>query len=116
MKYKAILFDMDGTVLDTLRDLNAAANRALAEFGFAPMSLEETRRRIGNGSRRLLELSVPAGTSEETIDRLLAWYLPYYNAHANDSTAPTPASRSFSRRCGRRAVRLRSCPISPTGR
>ena len=90
MKYKAILFDMDGTVLDTLRDLNAAANSALAEFGFAPMSLEETRRRIGNGSRRLLELSVPAGTSEETIDRLLAWYLPYYNAHANDSTAPYP--------------------------
>ena len=90
MKYKAILFDMDGTVLDTLRDLNTAANRALEEFGFPPMSLEQTRRRVGNGSRRLLELSVPAGTPGETVDRILAWYLPYYNAHANDTTAPYP--------------------------
>ena len=90
MKYTAVLFDMDGTVLDTLRDLNAAANRALAEFGFPPMSLDETRRRIGNGSRRLLELSVPKDTPSQTVDRLLAWYLPYYNAHANDTTAPYP--------------------------
>ncbi len=90
MKYKAILFDMDGTVLDTLRDLNAAANRALSEFGFPPMSLDDTRRRIGNGSRRLLELSVPEGTETPLLERILAWYLPYYNAHANDSTAPYP--------------------------
>lgn len=90
MKYKAVLFDMDGTVLDTLRDLNAAVNRALGEFGFAPQSLDETRRRVGNGSRRLLELSVPERTDGATLDRLLAWYLPYYNAHANDTTAPYP--------------------------
>ena len=88
MKYKAILFDMDGTVLDTLRDLNAAANRALEEFGFAPRTIDETRRFVGNGSRRLLELSLPEGTNGETIDRVLAWYLPYYNAHANDATGP----------------------------
>ncbi len=88
MKYKAILFDMDGTVLDTLCDLNAAANRALAEFGFPPMTIDDTRRRIGNGSRRLLELSVPEETDRETVERLLAWYLPYYNAHANDATRP----------------------------
>ena len=90
MKYRAILFDMDGTVLDTLRDLNAAANRALAEFGFPPMTIDDTRRRIGNGSRRLLELSLPAGTEPATLDRLVEWYLPYYNAHANDTTAPYP--------------------------
>ena len=64
MKYKAILFDMDGTVLDTLRDLNAAANTALAEFGFPPMRLDETRRRVGNGSRRLLELALGEGADD----------------------------------------------------
>lgn len=90
MKYRAILFDMDGTVLDTLRDLNAAANRALAEFGFPPMTIDDTRRRVGNGSRRLLELSLPAATETATLDRLVEWYLPYYNAHANDTTAPYP--------------------------
>ena len=88
MRYKAILFDMDGTVLETLHDLNAAANRALAEFGFPPRTLDETRRFVGNGSRRLLELSVPEGTDGGTVDRVLAWYLPYYNAHANDATRP----------------------------
>ena len=90
MTYKAMLFDMDGTVLDTLHDLNAAVNRALQEFGFPPQSIDETRRKVGNGSRRLMELSVPAGTDEREIDRLLAFYLPYYNAHANDTTAPYP--------------------------
>ena len=88
MKYRAVLFDMDGTVLETLHDLNAAANRALAEFGFPPRTLDETRRFVGNGSRRLLELSVPEGTDGGTVDQVLAWYLPYYNAHANDATRP----------------------------
>ena len=88
MNYKAVLFDMDGTVLDTLRDLNAAVNRALAEFGFPPQTLDETRRKVGNGSRRLLELSVPEGTESALLDQMLAWYLPYYNAHANDATGP----------------------------
>ena len=90
MRYQAVLFDMDGTVLDTLRDLHAAANRALAEFSLPPMSLDETRRRVGNGSRRLIELSVPEGTAPARIDEILAWYLPWYNAHANDTTAPYP--------------------------
>ena len=88
MKYRAVLLDMDGTVLDTLRDLNAAANRALEEFGFPPRTIDETRRFVGNGSRRLLELSLPEGTDGETVDSVLAWYLPYYNAHANDATGP----------------------------
>ena len=88
MNYQAVLLDMDGTVLDTLRDLNAAVNQTMARFGYPGQSLDDTRRFVGNGSRRLLELSVPAGTSAERIDEVLAWYLPYYNAHANDSTGP----------------------------
>ena len=88
MNYQAVLLDMDGTVLDTLRDLNAAVNQTMARFGYPGQSLADTRRFVGNGSRRLLELSLPAGTSAERIDEVLAWYLPYYNAHANDSTGP----------------------------
>ena len=88
MKYKAILFDMDGTVLDTLNDLNAAVNACMEHFGYPTQTINETRRYVGNGSRRLLELSVPAGTQSEMIDGMLAWYLPYYNAHANDRTSP----------------------------
>lgn len=88
MRYKAVLFDMDGTVLDTLRDLNAAVNETLEHFGYHAQTLEETRRYVGNGSRRLIELSLPFGSGDDEIDRVLDWYLPYYNAHANDTTAP----------------------------
>ena len=86
--YQAILFDMDGTVLDTLRDLNAAVNCCMQHFGYSTQSLDDTRRFVGNGSRRLIERSVPEGTGQERIEELLAWYLPHYNAHANDTTAP----------------------------
>ncbi len=107
MKYKAILFDLDGTVLDTLRDLNTAANRALREFGYPPMSLDDTRRRIGHGSRRLFELSVPEGTPKEEVDAILEWYLPYYNAHANDTTAPYPGIPELLR-----ALKATGCPLA----
>lgn len=90
VKYKAILFDMDGTVLDTLRDLNAAVNCCMEHFGYPLQTIDETRQRVGNGSKRLLELSVPEGTDGNKIGELLAWYLPYYNDHANDTTAPYP--------------------------
>ena len=107
MRYAAVIFDMDGTVLDTLRDLCAAASRALTEFGYPPISLDETRRRVGNGSRRLLELSVPADTRAAAIDEILAWYLPYYNAHANDTTAPYPGVPELMR-----ALRGARCPMA----
>ena len=107
MRYAAVLFDMDGTVLDTLRDLNAAVNRTLQNFGFAPQSLEETRQKVGNGSRRLLELSVPEGTGAEELEKILAWYLPYYNTHANDTTAPYPGVLELLR-----TLRARGCPTA----
>ena len=106
MNYKAILFDMDGTILDTLKDLNAAVNRTLAEFGFSPQTLDQTRRRVGNGSRRLMELSVPPGTDEGMVERMLSWYLPYYNAHANDSTAPYPGITSLLKTLGKAGYSL----------
>ena len=107
MRYAAVLFDLDGTLLDTLRDLNAAVNRTLERFGYAPQSLEETGQKLGNGARRLLELSVPEGTGKEEIDRILAWYLPYYNAHANDTTEPYAGVMELLR-----MLRARGCPTA----
>ena len=88
MRYKGILFDMDGTVLETLRDLNSAINHTMEHFGYKTQSLEQTKYNVGNGSRRLIERSVPAGTSDGEIERILDYYLPYYNAHSNETTAP----------------------------
>ena len=69
MKYKAVLFDMDGTVLDTLEDLKSAVNRTLSEFDMPQCTLEQVRCYVGNGARRLIEQAVPKGSSEETVEQ-----------------------------------------------
>ncbi len=82
----AILFDLDGTLLNTLGDLHAATNHVLREFGYPERSMEEICRFVGNGARRLIEQAIPAG--EDTADEVLAAFQVYYAAHCNELTAP----------------------------
>jgi phosphoglycolate phosphatase len=90
VKYKAVLYDMDGTVLETLADLTDAVNFTLRHFNMPERSVKEVRRFLGNGARRLITLSVPEGTDEETLERVLQFYVPYYNEHCRIKTAPYP--------------------------
>ncbi len=80
-----ILFDLDGTLLDTLEDLKDAVNYALARFGYPPRSREEVRRFVGNGAGKLMARSAPEGAD---CDALLQCFSRYYNAHCADKTAP----------------------------
>ncbi len=88
MKYQAIVFDMDGTILDTLEDLTDAVNYVFAEHGYPLRTIAEIRNFVGNGIRRLLELAVPQGIVESEIDAIFDEFMPYYSAHCNDKTAP----------------------------
>lgn len=88
MKYDAVLFDMDGTILDTLEDMHSSVNAALRAFGMPEISADETRAYVGNGAARLIALSVPAGTDAETTEKVLNWYRPYYNDHSCILTKP----------------------------
>lgn len=90
MKYKAVIFDMDGTILNTLEDLKNATNYSLRQFGMPERSLEEVRMFVGNGIRKLVERAVPAGTPEEKIDQILDVFLEYYEIHSADNTSPYP--------------------------
>lgn len=90
MKYKAVIFDMDGTILNTLEDLKNATNYSLRQFGMPERSLEEVRMFVGNGIRKLVERAVPAGTSEEKIAQVLDVFLEYYEIHSADNTSPYP--------------------------
>lgn len=83
----AILFDLDGTLLDTLADLHGAVNHALDRFGYPRRSLDEVRRFVGNGAERLIALSVP-----ETADPapVLAAFREYYRDHCRIRTGPYP--------------------------
>ena len=74
MKYQALLFDMDVTVLDTLDDLYDSVNRSLAEFSLPPVSKAHVRRCLGNGAAYLVSHSVPVGCSPELEAEVLAFY------------------------------------------
>lgn len=90
MKYKAVLFDMDGTVLDTLGDLTDAVNHTLRQFAMPERSAAEVASFLGNGAARLISLSVPEATAAELRDRVLAAYSPWYESHCRIKTGPYP--------------------------
>ncbi len=83
-----VLFDLDGTLLDTLEDLLDATNYALGCHGFPERTLPELRSFVGNGAASQIRLSCPEGTPEEKVQEVLAAYKPYYTAHCQIKTAP----------------------------
>ena len=86
-----ILFDLDGTLLDTLEDLLDATNHALAEFGYPPRTLPELRRFVGNGAENQIRLSLPENQKED-LSKVLAVYKPYYTDIVRSKRSPTKAS------------------------
>lgn len=90
MKYKAVIFDMDGTILNTLEDLKNATNYSLRQFNMPERTLEEVRMFVGNGIRKLVERAVPSGTSAKKIDEVLDVFLKYYEVHSADNTSSYP--------------------------
>ena len=83
-----IIFDLDGTLLDTLEDLHAAVNHTLAQFGCPPRTLEEVRRFVGNGVDRLIRLSLPGLDTDPDVNEVFAAFRGYYNAHCREKTGP----------------------------
>lgn len=88
MKYKAIIWDMDGTLMSTLEDLTDSVNHALAQFGMPPRTLEETRRFVGNGIGRFVRLSMPEGESDETVSKVLECFTGWYGEHCRIKSRP----------------------------
>ena len=80
-----ILWDLDGTLLDTLEDLADGVNVALRHFGYPERTIEEVRRFLGNGARRLIERSVPAGGD---ADAVFDTFRAYYDTHCRIKTRP----------------------------
>lgn len=88
MKYKLVVFDLDGTILDTLEDLTDSTNYALTAYGFPERTIEEIRHFVGNGIRKLMERAVPENTSEDAIVRVHEKFTSYYKEHSADKTKP----------------------------
>ncbi len=85
-----IIFDLDGTLLDTLEDLADAVNYALQVHGFPKRSRQEIRSFVGNGAKRLVFSAVPQATQEDTALQVLQTFYTYYGAHAQEKTQPYP--------------------------
>lgn len=87
-RFDTVLFDLDGTLLDTLEDILNAANHALAELGYPPRTLAEMRRFVGNGAEMQIRRALGEGADEETVRKGVALYKPYYAAHCQERTRP----------------------------
>ncbi|MCR5351981.1 MAG: HAD-IA family hydrolase [Bacteroidales bacterium] len=108
MKYKLVIFDLDGTLVDTIADLGAAVNVAL-EMRHLPLhTLEEYRTMVGNGVRKLVQRAMPAELQgdEALLDALLADFMDYYIAHIDDRSAPYPGIPELLQELDAAGVRL----------
>ena len=88
MHYSLAVFDLDGTVLDTLADLAAAVNAALSRHGYPKRTVGEVCSFVGNGVKKLIERAVPDGTAPEETAAVFEDFMAYYRLHCADKTAP----------------------------
>ena len=86
MKYELIIFDLDGTLLDTIKDLTDAVNHAMRFFKMPERSEQEVLSFVGNGNRVLIEKCVPRGTDPDTVMLALEKFHEYYSRHYADKT------------------------------
>lgn len=83
-----IIFDLDGTILNTLDDLADAGNHALSEMGYPIHEVEKYRYFVGNGIPKLIERIIPAGSPSEVYEKVYDIFCSYYNEHMYDKTKP----------------------------
>ena len=88
---KLVIFDLDGTLLDTIADLAESANHALKQLGYPTRDVETIRTFVGNGINKLLFRALPdEEKTEENMMRMRTHFVPYYDAHNADLSAPYP--------------------------
>jgi len=104
---KLVIFDLDGTLLDTIADLAAAANHALQKAGFPVYDTETIRTFVGNGISKLLERALPEwARTAENVERLRTDFVPYYDAHNAEQSKPYPGVAALLLRLQERGMML----------
>ena len=86
--YNTVIFDLDGTLLNTLEDLTDSVNAVLNRHGMATHSIDAIRGFVGNGIDILMERAIPSGRNNESYHEILAEFKEYYSRHCNDKTKP----------------------------
>lgn len=106
MRYQTAIFDMDGTILETLEDMCASVNVTMDHVGYPRRTMDEVRRFVGNGAAKLIERCMPAGAEDPRYPTALEFYRAYYDAHAQIKTGPYPGIPELLNQLSREGVRL----------
>ena len=106
MRYQTAIFDMDGTILETLEDMWASVNVTMDHVGYPRRTMDEVRRFVGNGAAKLIERCMPAGAEDPKYPAALEFYRAYYDAHAQIKTGPYPGIPELLNKLSREGVRL----------
>ncbi|MBQ4077408.1 MAG: HAD family hydrolase [Mailhella sp.] len=106
MKYEAVVFDLDGTLLDTLEDLRNSVNYALRLHGFPERTYEEIRTFVGNGVRNLMLKAVPGGDATPSFEAVFADFRAHYAVHWRELTAPYEGVVPLVEELHRRGLKL----------
>ena len=110
MKYELAIFDLDGTILDTIADLTTAVNDGLAKEGLPLRPVDDIRRFVGNGIHKTIERAVQPGTDAAAIERIYDNFNAYYPEHCADLTRPYPGIRELVERL--RAAGVKTAVVS----
>lgn len=108
MRYKLVIFDLDGTLLDTLDDLSAAVNYAMGQRGFSLHTRDEYRKMIGHGARNLIAKALPEDhrNEEALVTEVLEDFRLYYNTHIDVHTRPFPGIQQLLEKLHQEGVLL----------
>ena len=106
MKIKTIIWDLDGTLMDTLQDLMSSVNYALQKHGMPVRSYQEIRSFVGNGVKRLVELSVPDGLENPAFEEVFADFKGHYMVHCQDQTGLYEGIAETLRELKARGIRM----------
>lgn len=106
MKYQTYIFDLDGTLLNTLTDLAASCNFALRTHGMPERTVDEVRRFVGNGVKKLMERAIPDGLDNPLFDDTYKAFKEHYLIHSLDHTEPYPGIRELLQTLKQNGVKM----------
>ena len=115
MGYATYLFDMDGTLLDTLADLTAAVNHTLERYGYPRRTIEQVRKGLGNGAVKLMAAMLPQGEETPGFADIMRDYRAWYQAHACVETCPYPGVPEMLKRLRQRGCKVAIVSNKPHG-
>ncbi len=113
MRYDTVIYDLDGTLLNTLDDLAAAVNHAMAQGGYPQHTAAQVAAMLGNGMENLIRRALPGDASQEAFEQALAVFKAYYGQHSADLTAPYPGVLDLL--CELDALGVRQAVVSNKG-